>query len=215
MHVADRPLAHRQPTMKVRDFIMLNRMILNEMMMLRVAREGRPYGAGMLSRPTGATVGCGVRSTLHVHFVSGFRGKHGGAPDAPGDRTTIAIDYLSPRSILTATILGSERHPSAPPPVNTSAFRQRIPMSDANAQSVESRIAGVVQRLLAEHSIDRAVAPDDDLRLAGLSSLDMVSLVLSIEEEFDFMVPESSIMPSNFRSISTIGRLVGSLQKNA
>jgi acyl carrier protein len=131
-----------------------------------------------------------------------------------GSATTVAIDYISPGSILTATILGSERRSSAPLPVNPCAFRQRIQMSDANAQSVESRIAGVVQRLLAEHSIDRAVAPDEDLRLAGLSSLDMVSLVLSIEEEFDFMVPESSIMPSNFRSISTIGQLVTSLQKN-
>ena len=140
--------------------------------------------------------------------------QHSGAPDAPGDPHSIAIAYLSPRSILTATIRESERHPSAALPVNTSAFRQYIPMSDANAQSVESRIAGVVQRLLAEHQIDRAVGPDEDLRLAGLSSLDMVSLVLSIEEEFDFMVPESSIMPSNFRSIATIGRLVGSLQKN-
>lgn len=146
--------------------------------------------------------------------MSGLRGQHSGAPDAPGNPHSIAIDYLSPRSILTATIRESERHPSAALPVNTSAFRQYIPMSDANAQSVESRIAGVVQRLLAEHQIDRAVGPDEDLRLAGLSSLDMVSLVLSIEEEFDFMVPESSIMPSNFRSIATIGRLVGSLQKN-
>ena len=85
-------------------------------------------------------------------------------------------------------------------------------MSDANAPSVENRIAGVVQRLLAEHSIDRAVSPDEDLRVAGLSSLDMVSLVLSIEDEFNFMVPESSIMPANFRSISAISRLVDSLQ---
>jgi acyl carrier protein len=86
-------------------------------------------------------------------------------------------------------------------------------MSDVNAQSVEDRITGVVRRLLAEHSIDRAVGPDEDLRQAGLSSLDMVSLVLSIEEEFDLMVPEVSIMPSNFRSIAAIGRVVESLRK--
>jgi acyl carrier protein len=40
-----------------------------------------------------------------------------------------------------------------------------------------------------------------------------VSLVLSIEEEFDLMVPEVSIMPSNFRSIAAIGRLVELLGK--
>jgi acyl carrier protein len=86
-------------------------------------------------------------------------------------------------------------------------------MSDTNAHSVEMRIAGVVQRLLAEHSIDRKVTPEDDLRQAGLSSLDMVSLVLSVEEEFDLMVPEVSIMPTNFRSIAAISRLVESLRR--
>ena len=85
-------------------------------------------------------------------------------------------------------------------------------MSNSNAQSVEERIAGVVHRLLAQHSIDRDVGADEDLRQAGLSSLDMVSLVLSVEEEFDLMVPEVSIMPANFQSIAAIARLVDSLR---
>jgi len=85
-------------------------------------------------------------------------------------------------------------------------------MSHANAQSVAERIAGVVQRLLGEHSIDRVVGVDEDLRQAGLSSLDMVSLVLSVEEEFELMVPEVSIMPANFRSIAAISSLVESLR---
>lgn len=87
-------------------------------------------------------------------------------------------------------------------------------MSDSNAQSLEKRIAGLVQRLLAEHSIDHVVSQDEDLRQAGLSSLDMVALVLSVEEEFGLMVPEVSIMPANFRSIAAISRLVDSLRKN-
>src|SRR5690348_12412444 len=94
-----------------------------------------------------------------------------------------------------------------------SAFHERMPMSQPNTQSLEERIAGIVQRLLAEHAIDRAVGPEEDLRLAGLSSLDMVSLVLSVEEEFDLMVPEVSIMPTNFRSIAAISHLVDSLRK--
>jgi acyl carrier protein len=85
-------------------------------------------------------------------------------------------------------------------------------MSQSNAPSLETRIAGVVQRLLAEHSIDHIVGPEDDLRLAGLSSLDMVSLVLSVEEELNLMVPENSITPTNFRSIGSIARLVNSLR---
>jgi len=127
--------------------------------------------------------------------------------------TRFAIDNLTLPSILTATIPGSERRALASMPVGISAFHRCIPMSHVNAQSVDDRIAGVVRRLLADHSIDRAIGPDEDLRQAGLSSLDMVSLVLSIEEEFDLMVPEVSIMPSNFRSIAAIGRLVESLRK--
>lgn len=123
------------------------------------------------------------------------------------------IDNLPLPSILTATALGPERRAPAAISVGICAFHQRNQMSDVNAQSVDARIAGVVRRLLAEHSIDRAVSPDEDLRQAGLSSLDMVSLVLSIEEEFDLMVPEVSIMPSNFRSIAAIGRLVELLGK--
>jgi acyl carrier protein len=91
-------------------------------------------------------------------------------------------------------------------------FTNASSMSDPNAQSVADRITGVVQRLLAEHSIGRAVAPDEDLRQAGLSSLDMVTLVLSVEEEFELMVPEGSIAPTNFRSIAAISRLVESLR---
>lgn len=88
-------------------------------------------------------------------------------------------------------------------------------MSDSPTNSTEARITGLVRRLLAEHASDRPVGPDEDLRIAGLSSLDMVTLVLSVESEFDLMVPESSIMPTNFRSIAAISRLVDSLGGSA
>jgi len=104
--------------------------------------------------------------------------------------------------------------PHKPQPDTDCEFHERISMSDTNAQSLEQRIAGLVQRLLADHSLDRLVGADDDLRQAGLSSLDMVSLVLSVEEEFDIMVPETGITPANFRSIAAITRLVDSLRAN-
>lgn len=88
-------------------------------------------------------------------------------------------------------------------------------MPESTPDSIEARIIGVVQRLLAERSIDHLVQPEEDLREAGLSSLDMVTLVLSVEAEFDLMVPEVAIAPSNFRSVASISRLVGSLQKTS
>jgi acyl carrier protein len=125
------------------------------------------------------------------------------------------IDNASHQSILTASISSHERRAPAAEPLRLCAFHERTSMSHSNAQSSEQRIAGIVQRVLAEHSINRVIGSDEDLRKAGLSSLDMVSLVLSVEEEFGLMVPEASIMPANFGSIAAISRLVESLQKNS
>jgi acyl carrier protein len=75
----------------------------------------------------------------------------------------------------------------------------------------ERRITAVVLRQLQERGSSRELAPDDDLREAGLSSMDMLHLVLSIEAEFDLTIPETGITPANFRSIASISRLVASL----
>jgi acyl carrier protein len=84
-------------------------------------------------------------------------------------------------------------------------------MSEHDSNAPETRVTAVVQRLLAQRSIDQAVGPSDDLRRAGLTSLDMINLVLSVEEEFDITVPEDRIDPANFRSIDAISRLVAAL----
>lgn len=73
-------------------------------------------------------------------------------------------------------------------------------------------VAQVVRRILEERAINAAVSPDCDLRDAGLTSLDMVALVLAVEAEFNVTLPETQITPANFRSISSINALVGSLR---
>jgi len=88
-------------------------------------------------------------------------------------------------------------------------------MPDASPNSPEARVVRVVRRLLAERSLSEAIAAHDDLRLAGLTSLDMVSLVLSVEAEFELLVPEDSIQPAHFRSVASISSLVTSLLKSA
>jgi acyl carrier protein len=77
---------------------------------------------------------------------------------------------------------------------------------------VESSVSVVVKRMLAARSIDRVVAADADLRDVGLTSLDMVDLVLSVESEFDLQIPEMHITPANFRSIATIDALLTALR---
>ena len=85
-------------------------------------------------------------------------------------------------------------------------------MADRSSNSAAERVISVVQRLLTRRSISRAITPADDLRDAGLTSMDMVNLVLAVETEFDVMIPESSITPANFRSVAAISSLIGTLQ---
>jgi acyl carrier protein len=84
-------------------------------------------------------------------------------------------------------------------------------MLDRPSVGPQDRVSAVVHRMLLDRSITRAVGSDDDLRQAGLSSLDMVNLVLTIEAEFDVRIPETDITPANFRSIALISKLVVSL----
>jgi acyl carrier protein len=83
------------------------------------------------------------------------------------------------------------------------------------APTAQGKIAKVVQRLLTEHSIERTFYIEDNLRDVGLTSLDMASLVLSVEAEFDIMIPERHITPANFRSITAITGLVTELLATA
>ena len=73
-------------------------------------------------------------------------------------------------------------------------------------------VSHVVRRILVQQSIDRPVSAHDDLREIGLTSLDMVDLVLSVESEFNVRIPEAAITPANFRSIAAIDALINSLR---
>jgi acyl carrier protein len=42
----------------------------------------------------------------------------------------------------------------------------------------------------------------------GLTSMDMVNLMLGVEAEFDFTIPQSEITPENFRSVKALERMI-------
>jgi acyl carrier protein len=88
-------------------------------------------------------------------------------------------------------------------------------MLDRLSIGPQDRVSAVVHRMLSDRSITGSVGSDDDLRQAGLSSLDMVNLVLTIEAEFDVRIPEGDITPANFRSIALISKLVMNLLDGA
>jgi acyl carrier protein len=74
----------------------------------------------------------------------------------------------------------------------------------------------VVRRLLADRSITRNFTAQEDLRDVGLTSLDMVNLVLAVESELAVSIPEAEITPANFRSVAAIDALVqGLLHRSA
>jgi acyl carrier protein len=81
-------------------------------------------------------------------------------------------------------------------------------MLDRDAGLPRDRLLALVRQILAKNSIARPVSINDQLTETGLSSLDMVNLMLAIEAEFDIMIPASEITPANFRSISSIEALI-------
>jgi acyl carrier protein len=84
----------------------------------------------------------------------------------------------------------------------------RLIVLDRTNSNVVDRVDTLVRAVLARRSIERAVGRDEDLAEAGLSSLDLVNLMLAVEAEFDLQIPEGDMRPANFRSIARIEMLV-------
>ena len=84
-------------------------------------------------------------------------------------------------------------------------------MLDRSQRYPVDRIRSVVEQLLSANGIDRAFSMEDSLIEVGLTSIDMVNLMLSVEAEFDIMFPQAEITPENFRSIASIDALVTKL----
>jgi acyl carrier protein len=73
---------------------------------------------------------------------------------------------------------------------------------------VQSRILVLVKAILEQNAIVAEVRPNASLVDIGLTSMDMVSLMLGVEAEFDFTIPQSEITPENFQSIATLERMI-------
>jgi len=74
--------------------------------------------------------------------------------------------------------------------------------------AVRDRLLGLVERVLDRPGAGPTLPPDASLAELGVSSLKMVSLMLSVEAEFDLSIPQNDITPENFRSIHSIQALV-------
>jgi acyl carrier protein len=72
----------------------------------------------------------------------------------------------------------------------------------------DPRIDAIVQGLLAKRGRPPVMDLDQDLNEAGLTSVDMVNLMLAVEGEFDIEVPAALMKPEHFRSLRAIEALV-------
>jgi acyl carrier protein len=78
------------------------------------------------------------------------------------------------------------------------------------------RLIKVVRQLIDQTSVRLDPFPvEQQLSDLGLSSLKMVNLMLSVEMEFDIMIPQPEITPENFHSVASIAALVARLAPGA
>ena len=77
--------------------------------------------------------------------------------------------------------------------------------------SPKDRITAIACRLLLKRGVPAIPGSGDNLREAGLTSLDMVNLMLAIEDEFGVEIPQRRMTPANFRSVAAIELLISGI----
>ena len=80
---------------------------------------------------------------------------------------------------------------------------------------LRNRIIKLVKGILAQNSLSAEVTLQAKLVDVGLTSMDMVNLMLGVEAEFDFTIPQSEITPENFQSVETLERMVSAQLQSA
>ena len=81
-------------------------------------------------------------------------------------------------------------------------------MLDKPSVGARGRVLKLVGQILAKNGVSGPVSTGDALTDIGLSSIDMVNLMLAVEAEFDFTIPQSEITPENFQSVATLERMI-------
>ena len=74
--------------------------------------------------------------------------------------------------------------------------------------NVQSRLLALVKSILDQNAIAADLKPATLLVDVGLTSMDMVNLMLGVEAEFDFTIPQPEITPENFQSIRTLELMI-------
>jgi acyl carrier protein len=81
-------------------------------------------------------------------------------------------------------------------------------MQAGSSTVLESKIIALVESILAQNGLAGGIQRDTTFADAGLTSMEMVNLMLAVESEFDMTLPQSDITPENFTSVATVAQLV-------
>jgi acyl carrier protein len=73
---------------------------------------------------------------------------------------------------------------------------------------IEKRLIALVRSILIQNAITADVDAESLLVDVGLTSMDMVNLMLGVEAEFDFTIPQAEITPENFQSVRTLQQMI-------
>jgi acyl carrier protein len=73
---------------------------------------------------------------------------------------------------------------------------------------IRHRVTALVRTILEQNAAPAEPGPEARLVDVGLTSMDMVGLMLAVEAEFDFTIPQDQITPDNFQSIATLERMI-------
>jgi acyl carrier protein len=78
----------------------------------------------------------------------------------------------------------------------------------STSTDVQGRILALVKTILEQNAMTAEVGLETRLVDVGLTSMDMVNLMLGVESEFDFTIPQSEITPENFQSVKSLERMI-------
>jgi len=79
------------------------------------------------------------------------------------------------------------------------------------ALDVRSEIETLVKSIMASNGCKAELTPDKGLAEIGLTSMDMMNLMLGVEAKFNMMIPAEFLTPEHFHSVSSVEKMITKL----
>ncbi|WP_246715299.1 phosphopantetheine-binding protein [Aestuariivirga litoralis] len=77
--------------------------------------------------------------------------------------------------------------------------------------NVRAEIETLVKSILASSGCKVEVTPERGLAELGLTSMDMMNLMLGVEAKFNMMIPAEFLTPEHFHSVASVEKMISAL----